>query len=60
MEKDSLDPFKALEYEFYESLYNTHIKYYVGLHYANDRSYQDAFLVLQRVSADVEHTIELA
>jgi RNA-binding signal recognition particle 68 len=39
MEKETLDPFRALEYEFYESLYNTHVKYYIGLHYANEKSY---------------------
>jgi hypothetical protein len=39
MEKDTIDPYKSLEYEFYETLYNTHIKYYIGLHYANDRCY---------------------
>jgi len=30
MEKDLIDPFKQLEYEFYEKLYNTTIKYYIG------------------------------
>ena len=39
MEKDTLDPYKQLEFEFYETLYNTYIKYYIGLHYANERSY---------------------
>ena len=60
MEKESLDPFRALEYEFYESLYNTHVKFYIGLHYANEKSYQEAFLILQRVNSDVEHTLEFA
>ena len=39
MEKEQMDPVKQLEYEFYEKLYNTQIKYYIGLHYANDRRY---------------------
>jgi len=39
MEKDQIDPFKQLEHDFYDKLYNTQIKYYIGLHYANDRSY---------------------
>jgi hypothetical protein len=39
MEKDTIDPFRQLEYELYEMLYNTQIKYYIGLHYANDRIY---------------------
>ena len=60
MEKDTLDPYKQLEFEFYETLYNTYIKYYIGLHYANERSYQEAFLILQRVNADIEQTIEFA
>ncbi|CDW82493.1 signal recognition particle 68 kda protein [Stylonychia lemnae] len=60
MEKDTIDPFKQLEYDFYEKLYNTQIKYYIGLHYANERSYQEAFLILTRVSQDIEQTIEFA
>eukprot|EP00347_Sterkiella_histriomuscorum_P021997 403332041 len=60
MEKDIIDPYKTLEFEFYETLYNTYIKYYIGLHYANDRSYQDAFLILQRVNTDIESTIDFA
>jgi hypothetical protein len=46
MEKDSMDPFKQLEYEFAEKFYNTQIKYYIGLHYANDNSYQEAYQIL--------------
>jgi len=60
MEKDIIDPYKTLEFEFYETLYNTYIKYYIGLHYANERSYQDAFLILQRVNTDIESTIDFA
>jgi hypothetical protein len=39
MEKDQMDPYRQLEYEFFERLYNTHIKYNIGLHYTNERSY---------------------
>lgn len=39
MEKDQMDPFKHQEYEFYEKLYSTQIKYYIGLHYVNEKSY---------------------
>jgi hypothetical protein len=60
MEKDNLDPFKQLEYEFYERLYNTQIKYFIGLHYANERSYKEAYLILHKVSADIEATIDFA
>lgn len=60
MEKEQMDPYKQLEYEFFERLYNTHIKYYIGLHYTNERNYQEAFLILQKVSADIEGTIEFA
>ena len=55
-----MDPYKQLEYEFFEKLYNTYIKYYIALHYANDRFYQEAFLILTKVSADIEATIEFA
>ena len=41
-------------------MYSTYIKYYIGLHYANDRAYQEAYLILQRVAADIESTIEFA
>ena len=44
--KDTLDPFKQLEYEFNEKYYSTQIKYYIGLHYANDSNYKEAFLIL--------------
>jgi hypothetical protein len=57
MEKDSIDPFRQLEYEFYEKLYNTLIKYYIGLHYANERNYKEAYLILHKVHADIEVTI---
>ena len=50
LEKDALDPFKALEYEFSERLCNTQIRFFIGLHYANERGYQEALLVLQRVA----------
>lgn len=60
MEKDQIDPFKQLEYEFYDKLYNTLIKYYIGLHYANERSYQEAYIILQKVAVDVESTMEYA
>lgn len=60
MEKDQLDPFKQLEYEFAERFYTTQIKYYIGLHYANERNYQEAYLILSRVSSDIESTIEFA
>lgn len=60
MEKDQIDPVKQLEYEFYEKLYNTTIKYYIGLHYANDKKYTDAYLILNKVTSDIEGTIEFA
>ena len=60
LEKDTLDPFKALEYEFCDRLYNTQIRYFIGLHYLNERAYNEAFLVLSKVHADVENTIEFA
>ena len=60
MEKDQMDPYKQLEYEFFDRLYNTHIKYYIGLHYSNERNYEEAYLILQKVSSDIEGTIEFA
>lgn len=39
MEKESLDPFKQLEYEFYEKYFNSQIWFYIGLHYANEKNY---------------------
>jgi len=51
---------KALEYEFSERLCNTQIRYFIGLHYLNERAYTEALLVLQRVASDVEATIEFA
>jgi hypothetical protein len=55
-----LDPFRALEYEFSERLCTTQIRFFIGLHYANERAYKEALLVLQKVSSDVESTIEFA
>lgn len=46
MEKDNIEPLKQLEYDFTERFYSTQIKYYIGLHYANENSYQDAYLIL--------------
>ena len=55
-----MDPFKQLEYEFAEKFYNTQIKYYIGLHYANDNNYQGAYLIFQSVQSDIEETLEFA
>jgi len=60
LEKDALDPFKALEYEFSERLCTTQIRFFIGLHYANERAYTEALMVLQRVAQDVESTIDFA
>lgn len=61
LEKDSIDPLKQLEYEFYERVYLTHIKYYIGLHYyLTEHKYTEAQLVLSKVSSDIESTIEFA
>ena len=50
LEKDALDPFRALEYEFSDRLCSTMIRYLIGLHYLNERAYKEALLILQRVS----------
>jgi hypothetical protein len=55
-----MDPLRSLEYEFSERLINTQIRFFIGLHYANERAYQEALLVLQRVGSDVESTIDFA
>jgi hypothetical protein len=60
MEKDTIDPFKQLEYDFSEKFYNTQIRYYIGLHYANERRYEEAYLILQKVHSVIEETIEFA
>lgn len=60
MEKDSIDSLKQLEYEFYEQFYNTLMQYYIGLHYANDRSYTEAYMILQKVTTSIEETMEFA
>lgn len=60
LEKDSLDPFKQLEYEFYERYYQAEIKYYLGLHYSNERKYAEALLILKAVSGAVEESVEFA
>ena len=60
MEKDNIEPLKQLEYDFTERFYSTQIKYYIGLHYANENSYQDAYLILQKVHNDIEETLEFA
>ena len=46
LEKDALDPFKALEYEFSERLCTTQIRFFIGLHYANEKQYGEGLLVL--------------
>jgi hypothetical protein len=60
LEKDAMDPLRALEYEFSERLCTTQIRFFIGLHYANDRQYREALLVLSRVASDVETTIDFA
>lgn len=46
LEKEVLDPFKQLEFEFYERYYSAEIKYYLGLHYSNEKKYAEALLIL--------------
>ena len=60
LEKDLLDPMKSLEYEFYEKYYGAEIKYYLGLHYSNEKKYGEALLILKAVSGAVEDSIEFA
>jgi len=60
LEKDSLDPFKQLEYEFYERYYNAEIKYYLGLHYSNEKKYGEALIILKTVSSAIEDSVEFA
>ena len=60
MEKESLDPFKQLEYDFIEKFYTTQIKYYIGMHYTNERQYEEAYLIFSKVHADIEETVEFA
>ena len=60
LEKDSLDPIKQLEFEFYERYYQAEIKYYLGLHYSNERKYAEALLILKAVSGAVEESVEFA
>ena len=60
MEKESLDPFKQLEYDFIEKFYTTQIKYFIGLHYTNERQYEEAYLIFSKVHSDIEETVEFA
>ncbi len=55
-----MDPLRALEYEFSERLCTTQIRFFIGLHYANERQYREALLVLSRVGSDVESAIDFA
>lgn len=36
------------------------MKYYICLHYANDRNYKEAYMILQNVATSVEETMEFA
>ena len=60
LEKEVLDPFKQLEFEFYERYYSAEIKYYLGLHYSNEKKYAEALLILQTVATAVEESVEFA
>jgi hypothetical protein len=60
LEKDNLDPVRSLEYEFVERLCQTLLKFYIGLQYLNDKAFREALLVLNRVSNEVESTIDFA
>ena len=60
MERESMDPFKQLECEFHERLFTLQIHYYIGVHYCNERAYREAYLILQRVSQEIESVVEFA
>jgi hypothetical protein len=36
------------------------MKYYISLHYANERHYKEAYMILQNVSTSIEETVEFA
>lgn len=55
-----MDPLKQLEFEFLDRYYTTQIKYYIGLHYANENKFQEAYLIMQKTHNDIEETIEFA
>jgi len=59
-ERETLDPIKQLEYEFYDRFYSAQIKYYLGLHYSNERKYAEALLILKSVSGAIEESVEYA
>ena len=60
LERDTLDPVKQLEYEFYERYYGAEIKYYLGLHYSNEKKYGEALLILKAVSGAIQDSQEFA
>jgi len=58
MQKEQLDPVKHIEFEFLEKTYLVQMLFHVGLDYANEKKYCEAYQVVLRVQTDLESVLE--
>ena len=58
LEKDTSDPNKQLEFEFFSRLYQVLMTYYVAMDYANEKKFKESYQVLGRVQEEIESTLE--
>ena len=58
MEKDTADPLRQTESEFYDKLYQALMVYYIALDYANEKKFTESYTVLAKVQQEVEDALE--
>jgi hypothetical protein len=59
-DKATIDPVKLAEYEQREMIINIYLKFYIAVHYANEKDYDSTYAILKRTKEDYERCIEYA
>jgi hypothetical protein len=53
-DRGSMDQAKILEFNQREMIIQVYLKFYIAVHYANEKRYQHAYVILKRAREDVE------
>ena len=58
IEKDMLDPVKMVEYELINMVLANYTKFFTAIHFANQRKYDNTYLMIEWVMEEMERSIE--
>ncbi|CAI2361175.1 unnamed protein product [Moneuplotes crassus] len=59
-ENDALSPDKLNEYQHREMIIQVYLKFYISVHYANEKRYRHSFLVIKRTREEAQRCFEYA